>query len=171
LHRPGDVAIVPPPLPEQSLDEPQVVTEDSVLQAWLRCLLVAVALGLCTVFGIAIYLNPYREDGEARTMETHRQLGLPECTFKELTGRPCPSCGMTTSFALLIRGDVVNSARANFVGTLLATVCLAFIPWAVASAWRARYFWIESLEWFLPRFIVVLMVLLLTRWAVVLVTF
>ncbi len=162
---------MPPPLPEPYLDEPEVVLDEPVLRAWLRCLLVAIALGLCTVFGIAIYLNPYREDGEARSMETHRQLGLPECTFKELSGKPCPSCGMTTSFALLVRGDVISSLRANFVGTLLATVGLAFIPWALGSAWRARYFWIESLEWFLPRFIVLFLVLLLTRWAVVLLTY
>ena len=51
-------------------------------------------------------------------METHRQLGLPPCTFKEMTGLPCPSCGMTSSFALLVRGDVMNSLRANAVGTL-----------------------------------------------------
>jgi len=140
-----------------------------VLQRWLRWLLVSVALGLGTVFGIAIWLNPYTQDGEARVWETHRQLGLPECTFKQVTGHPCPSCGMTTSFSLFIRGDIVNSMRANFVGTILAAVCLAFIPWSLASALRARYYWIVSLEWFLPRFIVVFFALMLLRWAVVLI--
>lgn len=30
---------------------------------------------------------------------THQQLGLPPCAFFKLTSIPCPSCGLTTSFA------------------------------------------------------------------------
>ena len=51
----------------------------------------------------------------------------------------------------------------------MAAVCLAFIPWCLASAVRARYYWIVSLEWFLPRFIVIFFALMLLRWAVVLI--
>src|SRR5262245_39396484 len=112
LHCPRGLAIVPPPLPTYYADEP-LVTAPPVMRLWLRTLLVLMALLLGTVFGIAIWLNPYTEDGQARQLETHMQLGLPECTFKSITGKPCPSCGMTTSFALLIRGDVLNSLRAN----------------------------------------------------------
>ena len=36
---------------------------------------------------------------------THQQLGLPPCTFWMLFGRPCPTCGMTTSWAHLVRGQ------------------------------------------------------------------
>ena len=54
---------------------------------------------------------------------------MPPCNFKTWTGKPCPSCGMTTSFALLIRGDVANSLRANWVGTLLAGFCMVLIPY------------------------------------------
>ena len=31
---------------------------------------------------------------------------MPPCNFVLMTGKPCPSCGMTTSFALLVRGDI-----------------------------------------------------------------
>jgi hypothetical protein len=155
-------------MPIQYLDDEEVLPAVPVMRLWLRSLLVLMAVLLIVVFGIAIYLQPYAADGTALRWETHRQLGLPQCTFKELTGYPCPSCGMTTSFALLIRGDVVHSMQANFVGTFLGTFCLILIPWSLASAWRGRYFLILSLEWFLPRLVVVFVVMMLLRWVVVL---
>jgi hypothetical protein len=158
-------------MPQEFLEDEEVLVAVPVLRAWVRCVLVAMAMAFCLVFAIAIALNPYKEDGEARVWETHRQLGLPECTFKEWTRRPCPSCGMTTSFALFVRGDLLNSARANFAGTILASFCLLMIPWGLASAFRARYYWIVSLEWFIPRFIVVFFGIMLLRWGVVLLTF
>ena len=100
---------------------------------------------------------------------THRQLGLPPCTFADVTGVPCPSCGMTTSFALLVRGDVANSLRANWVGTLLATFCLLFIPWAAVSVVRGRALFVGSLERALVAVIMTLLTLLFLRWGLVLV--
>lgn len=140
-----------------------------VAKPWVRICLILVALGIMVVFGIAIYLNPYRADGTARVWETHRQLGLYPCEFKRMTGLPCPSCGMTTSFSLLIRGDVWHSMQANWVGTLFASICLLYVPWAFASAYAARPLGLDSIEWTLCRIMIVLVVLLLLRWSVVLV--
>src|SRR5260370_8203293 len=98
-------------------------------------------------------------------METHTQLGLPPCNFKVVTGLPCPSCGMTTSFALLVHGDFRNSLRANAVGTLLAIFCLAFIPWSLFSAVRGRSLFVVSLEKSETWLVIVLITPLLLRWA------
>lgn len=133
----------------------------------LRGLLVVLALLLVVVFGVALWIDPYK-DGRVWLEGTHRQLNLPECTFKALAGYPCPSCGMTSSFALAIRGDLWHAAQANFVGMLLALFCLAFIPWAVASSLKGRLLGIRNFEGTLVRLVIGFMVLLLVRWGLVL---
>ena len=137
------------------------------LGRWVRGSLAGMALGLVLVFYTAFRLDPY-QNGQPRMMETHLQLGLPPCNFKVMTGLPCPSCGMTTSFALLVRGDFGNSLRANAVGTLLAIFCLAFIPWSLHCAVRGRSLFVVSMERVTLWIVIVFMVLLLVRWVIVL---
>jgi uncharacterized protein DUF2752 len=135
---------------------------------WVRGGLVGIALGLMAVFFVAVRLNPYHPDGSPMRMEVHRQLNLPPCTFKDTTGLPCPSCGMTTSFALLVRGDVGNSLKANAVGTLLAVFCLFLIPWSLASVLLRRPLFLRSLERAFTVCILVFLGAMLLRWLVVL---
>jgi hypothetical protein len=167
LHPEKVIVIVPAPwLPVEESREPGGRTP--ALSRWVRGVLLVIALGLVTVFGIALWLDPYDENGRPRRLETHLQLGLPPCTFRILTGVPCPSCGMTTSFAFLIRGDLGNSLRANAVGTLLAAVCLAFIPWSLVCVLGKRFFFIASTERVLLGGVLIFVVLLLLRWLIVL---
>jgi hypothetical protein len=147
---------------------PQPERPAPVLPGWVRGTLVLLAGGLMAVFAIALWLRPYDTEGRPLRMETHRQLGLAPCTFYTLTGLPCPSCGMTTSFALLAHGDLGNSLRANAVGTLLAVFCLFLVPWSLAGALRGRMPFCRSLERFFTRAVIVFLVLLLVRWIVVL---
>ena len=133
-----------------------------------RLVLVGMALGLTAVFAIAFRIWPYGPDGTPLTMETHRQLGLPPCTFYEKTGVPCPSCGMTTSFALLVHGDVWNSLRANAVGTVTAGFCLLLVPWCLVSALLGRALGVWAVDRALMRVLIVFLVALFVRWAIVL---
>ena len=149
-------------------EQPSTGTRTPNSLTWkVRLALDGVAAALGTVFTVAVVVDPSDAEGTARRMETHTQLGLPECTFKTLYGKPCPSCGLTTSFALLLRGDVANSARANYVGTLLAAFLLVVLPWAVVSLIRGRLIWIVSLERALTWTVAVFLTLLLVRWAFV----
>jgi hypothetical protein len=140
--------------------------------AWyVRGLLLAIAAGLAAVFATAAWLNPYGADGGPRSMATHTQLGLPPCNFVVLTGKPCPACGMTTSFALLVRGDVGASLRANWVGTLLAVFWAVLMVWAVVGAILARTPFIRPGRHELALTVAVgaFLVLMLGRWAGVLI--
>jgi hypothetical protein len=139
-----------------------------VLTRRVRVAIVAVAAGLIGLFAVAAWLNPYGSDGAPLGMGTHKQLGLPECNFLRLTGLPCPSCGMTTSFALLMHGDVPASLRANPVGTLLAVYLLAMIPWNLAGAMRGRWLWVRRLEPWLLKAVIVFTTLAVVRWGLLL---
>ena len=117
------------------------------------------------VFAVALVLNPYK-DGRVWLEETHTQLGLNPCTFRTWTGGcPCPSCGMTSSFALFVRGDLWHSLQANFAGTYLATLALLFIPWALISAVRGRLLWVRSGDTLAIRLVVSFAAIMFLRWA------
>jgi hypothetical protein len=132
-------------------------------------MLVLTAVGWLVVFAIAGWLNPYEPepDGSTRRSGTHRQLGLPPCNFKYLTGKPCPACGMTTSFAWLAHGEFVNSLRANYAGTALALFGVLLVPWCLAGAWRGRYLFIRSGERALMVVMFAWLAVMLVRWAFV----
>jgi len=160
--------MVPAPLPTNKDESQQPADVVPVLRVWVRGTLVGIAAGLTLVFTTAALLNPYTEDGQARLMGTHQLMGLPPCTFYQLSGLPCPSCGMTTSFALLIRGDIGNSLRANAVGTMLAVLCLALIPWSLATAVLKRPLFIVSMERAMLKIVIAFLALMFLRWLIVL---
>jgi hypothetical protein len=157
---------VPAPLPPQE-EAQEVLTVTPYLTWWVRAFLLVIVVLLTAVFVTAVWLNPYNQDGTARTGETHLQLGLQPCTFKTATGGlPCPSCGMTTSFSLLMHGDPLNSLKANWVGTLLALYCLVLIPWGLASVVLRRPLFILSLDRALSWSVIGFLLLMLLRWGV-----
>ena len=92
------------------------------------------ALGLLALLAVAAFLRP-----DPRGLGTHQQFGLPPCTFRFFFGRPCPTCGMTTSWAHLVRGQLIGALRASVGGTLLGALAVVSVPWLVVSAARGRW--------------------------------
>ena len=88
---------------------------------------IALLAGLCvlTLLIISRFLVP-NADG----MGTHQQLGLPPCTSIAMFGVRCPGCGMTTSWAWVMRGEIWTALQANVGGTMLALIAMAYIPWS-----------------------------------------
>ena len=112
----------PPPLPEVREARRE------------RRLATGFALAGLAVFLIAAVLDPYDAAGRPRSRGTHRQLGLPACPLDALTGAGCPSCGMTTTFSLLMHGDPLAAWRTNWAGCVVAGVALLGTIWFVAVA-------------------------------------
>jgi Protein of unknown function (DUF2752) len=79
--------------------------------------LLAVVVGaIC----LALLVTAARLTPSPTGMGTHTQLGLDQCQFALRTGIPCPSCGMTTSFAWFARGNFPASFYVQPMGALLA---------------------------------------------------
>jgi hypothetical protein len=50
---------------------------------------------------------------------THQQLGLPPCPSVIFFERPCPGCGLTTSWTATLHGQLVAAFSAHNLGPLL----------------------------------------------------
>ncbi|CAN5463512.1 hypothetical protein BH09PLA1_BH09PLA1_31290 [soil metagenome] len=92
-----------------------------------RMLAAFVSLTCLTVLLIAVRLHP-----SPTGMATHTTMGFDECQFLKRTGLPCPSCGMTTSFAWFVRGNALASAYIQPMGFVLAIL-------TTATTWAAGY--------------------------------
>ena len=130
-------------------------------------MLLVFAVVLIVVFTVAFQINPYDEDGKPLKMGAHQRLGMPPCEFVVWLKKPCPSCGLTTSFSLLIHGDVLGSLRANAIGTLMALFALLLVPWSLLIVFRGRYLWVQSIERASLWSVGIFLVLLLIRWGIV----
>ncbi len=121
----------PPPVAHRL--GPLVTLEPVSHPLWGRCYALAFGAIVAGVLAVAWSLSPAERFG------THRQLGLPPCGFLTMTGLPCPSCGMTTAFALVVRGRLLEAARAQPMGAILALVTIAVGLACLLAAVTGRY--------------------------------
>lgn len=71
-----------------------------------------------------------------RGFGTHEQLGLPPCIFLQLTGIPCPSCGLTTSFAYAAHLHWLDSLTTQPFGFVAFCLTALSIPGACYLIYR-----------------------------------
>jgi len=98
----------------------------------LRLIWSALAFAALSVVAIARWLEP-----DPRGLGTHVQLGLPPCPFHALTGLPCPTCGLTTSFAYMARLQITSSVAAHPLGAPLFALTSIAVVVAVCGSIRA----------------------------------
>jgi len=83
---------------------------------WRYRLVAAVVAGACvTLLSLAAWITP-----EPGGVGSHQQFHLPACGFYVRTGYPCPTCGMTTAFALAVRGRLLQAFATQPAGALAA---------------------------------------------------
>lgn len=101
----------------------------------------ALAAPTGAVLGIARWLTP-----SDRGYGTHQQLGLGECTMLQLTGFPCPMCGMTTTFSLLAHVRLVDALFNQPFGIVLFSATLLCFLVGVADVVTGRGYWRRALK-------------------------
>jgi hypothetical protein len=100
-----------------------VAPQTPPVSIWGRLLALVVASGCLTVLTLAAALPP-----NPSGMGTHKaSLGLPPCAFLQTTDLPCPSCGMTTSFAWFTKGNLLASVYVQPMGAMVATLAAACV--------------------------------------------
>lgn len=88
----------------------------------------AAVLGACmALLGVAASL-----EADPAGLGTHTQLDLPACQWRVDHGYACPTCGMTTAFALAADGRLIAAARTQPAGALGAMI-------VAMAAWAAGY--------------------------------
>lgn len=100
-----------------------------------RGLLVGGALAIFVVFAIAARLTP-----NPSGMGTHQQLGLPPCSFQFFLSLPCPTCGFTTTWTLIMHGRWWEAVQTNLGGVMLWLLAAFCGVWMFVSGLRGAWF-------------------------------
>ena len=88
-------------------------------RAGLFCL----GIFLLALLLVAAWLKP-----DPAGLGTHTQLGLPGCTMYTVIGIRCPGCGMTTSWAHTMNGNLSSAISANVGGVILCFLTILTFP-------------------------------------------
>lgn len=84
------------------------------------------------VTGIGLWLH-----ADPHGHGTHKQLGLSACPSAALFGRPCPGCGLTTSWTALLHGDLPMAFHAHAFGPL-SYILFTLVSWLSLYALLTR---------------------------------
>ena len=122
----------------------------------------AAILGLLalSVLIIASLIHP-----DPSGMGTHRQLGLPPCGWLAATGYPCPTCGMTTSFAAAAHAKPRAAFYAQPFGALFALATAVFFWGAMHVAVFGSQLGRLAERLLMPRYLWPTAVVFLVCWA------
>lgn len=124
--------------------------KESVIDRLLKNAIFFVALGAVLVLAISAYFEP----------ET-----LPKwqvCGFKQITGKPCPGCGMTRAFCAISHARLGDAYHLNPFSFIFYSGALILALWPLLS-WKFPKVnhWVENtnlLLYILPGILVAMLV-------------
>ena len=96
---------------------------------------------------------------------THRILGLPECGMLKASGKPCPTCGVTTSFVLAAHGRFRDALVNQPFGLLLFLLTAVGLATALATLVMGRSWLPHVTPYRVLALVLALMVLAAASWA------
>ena len=130
------------------------------MRFWMTVEILGTFVSLAVLVTAAV-LEPH-ESGQGTTPALFKP-----CPYRQQTGNPCLSCGMTTSFANMIRLRPTQAFEANPAGLLLFLITLATPPWLIHAAVTRqdpfRFTRHPIWRWLLPAFAAVVAVVWIVR--------
>jgi hypothetical protein len=84
---------------------------------------------------------------------THQELGLPPCPSVLLFDRPCPGCGLTTSWSAFLHGNFSLAFHAHPLGPLLYLGFTASALTAIYGFWKLQRLVLDSVA--MSRFLTI----------------
>lgn len=95
------------------------------------------ALGALLVLAISAWFKP----------ETLPAMQV--CAFKQLTGRPCPGCGMTRAFCAISHGRIGDAMHFNPFGFVFYFGAVMLALWPLLSALFPKFkAWVQHTNFF-----------------------
>lgn len=125
-----------------------------------RAIAGALALGCLAILGVGASLSP-----DPRGHATHESLGMPPCAWSVWFDQPCPTCGMTTSFAHAADGSWLGALDAQPLGAVLAVLTAAIFWGATHQSLTGSRIGSSVQELIRPRTMIALLVLGAGAWA------
>lgn len=97
-----------------------------------------VLLGIALLALVALIILGTWAEPDPRGHSTHEQFGMPPCRMLQVTGIPCPGCGVTTSVALAAHGQFAASFWNQPFGLFMALAVPLVAVFAVFKHVRGR---------------------------------
>ncbi|MBY0310862.1 MAG: DUF2752 domain-containing protein [Phycisphaerales bacterium] len=124
-----------------------------------------ISAGILAAVALAVLITASLLRPAEAGVGTHTQLGLPACGWMQAAGYPCPTCGMTTSFAAAANAQPVRALLAQPFGAGLALLTSAFFWGALHVAVFGSKLGRIVESWLRPRVLWVALALFLMAWA------
>lgn len=58
------------------------------------------------------------------------------CGWRQMTGLPCPGCGLTRSFTFMAHGQPMLAFEMNWLGPPMFAAVVGAIPWQAFRLWQ-----------------------------------
>ncbi len=140
---------------------PGIPVAESPAGRWVDRLAAVLLVGLGIFFVVLLAtIEP-----DARGHGTHEQLGMEPCSWPQVWGKPCPTCGVTTAATLLVHLRPVDAVVAQPFGAFLAAVGILVAGIAAWSLVRGESFVARIALLPYGRVLAAAVVLFLASWA------
>ncbi|MBO6513431.1 MAG: DUF2752 domain-containing protein [Phycisphaerales bacterium] len=117
------------------------------------------ALACLFVLSTAAFLTP-----DPQGHATHTQLGMPACSWVMMFEKPCPTCGMTTSFSHAGEAQWASAILTQPMGALLALLTAMIFCAATHQAVTASRIGSVAQTLIKPKIIILFFLLVMGAW-------